>query len=298
MTDILDAMDELEDDDFNFEEDAALNGEIVEFDTSVDLDEFEMTPQQAQDITDSIRSAATATFVLLAEAHKHKAHKALGYESWADYVREEFQISTQRSYQLLALSSVANEIESALPEGSTMKITEKQARDIKRELPKITEQIREETTDMSPDAAAARAAEIVEEHRDEIKAQKAAEDKAKADKEAKQVEAEREAYQAQLEGAADALLEADRPEGMTDSADDGLVEMEIDNSGDAQMSPENAMHVYNFFNGLSGILSLPEPDDFIATIPRDRSEEVSNKILEAASWMNRFQTLWEMHNED
>lgn len=300
MSDILDSLDDLDDDDFELEEleddSEVLHGEIVETE-DFDLENYEMNERQAKEITEAIRSAATATFILVAEAHKHKAWKALGYDTWAAYVKEEFDITASRSYQLLDLSKAVEMIEEATPEGTQIKLTEAQARDIKRELPKITEQIREETSGMSPEDAAARAAELIEESREEIKAQKE-EEKAIKEKAAREEEDELEERQAELESQADALLEADRPDGITDMADDGFLEVDLEGDGDSSLSQEDSMHLYNFFNGLSSIVSLPEPDEFINIIPESRAEEINTQLIEVASWLNRLQTLWELREDN
>lgn len=286
MTDILDTIDEL-DDDFDLEDD--------DFEAEVELvddEDDEMSASEAQEITEAIRSAATATYILLAQAHERKAYKALGYETWADYVKEEFEMSAQRSYQLLDLSKAVAMIEAAVPEGTAVKLTEAQARDIKRELPRITEQLEEATRDKSPEDASADVDRII----DEIREQKKADDK-ELEKKKQELDAEAEsAHQEALESAADALLEADRPEGMTDIADDGLVEVDIAGDGDSNLSPEAAMHIYNFFNVLSGINNLPEPDEFLPMVPEARAEEIDEQVMAASAWLNRFQTLWEMRD--
>lgn len=289
--DILDLMDEpdLEDDaleDEGFE--AAL--EAVSAELEPVEDDGDLSEARAREITEAIRSAATVTFILLARAHEHNAHKALGYATWAEYVQTEFDMSAQRSYQLLDLSKVTNEIESVVPDGTEVKLTEAQARDIKRELPRVTEQIRSAVDGgEDPEAAVDR---VVQEIRDQKKSdEKALDAKAKADAAAQEA-ARREG----LEAAADAMLEADRPDGVTDRADTDLIEVTVEGDGTADLSPEDSMNLYNFFNVLSGLSSLPEPDDFLAVIPKARAAEIENQLLEAVSWLNRFQTLWELEH--
>lgn len=287
MTDILDTLDELDDDDFELADD---DFESVEEGELVELEDDEMTEGEAQEITEAIRSAATATYILLAQAHERKAYKALGYETWADYVKEEFEMSAQRSYQLLDLSRAVAMIEAATPEGTVVKLTEAQARDIKRELPRITEQLAKETKEKTPEDASADVDRII----DEIRDQKKSDDKELENKKKELDDAAEEAHQDALEAAADALLEADRPDGMTDIADDGLVEVDVDGEGGSDLSPEAAMHIYNFFNMLSGINNLPEPDEFLAIVPEARADEIDEQVMAASAWLNRFQTLWEM----
>ena len=182
-------------------------------------------------------------------------------------------------------------IEEVSPEGTTVKLTEAQARDIKRELPRITEQIREETKDLPPDEASDAIERIIEEQR----AQKKADDKVVAEKEKKLAEAEQEGYQKGLEAAADALLEADMPDKMTSSADDEFLEVQVD--GDGGMSPTDSMNIYNLVNALVGLNSLPEPDDFVNVIPDSRVKEMLDQTNEALAFLNRFSTLLELRAE-
>lgn len=294
MGDILDTLSDLEDEEFEVEltpanDDSAdsTDGDEVEADLA-ELDEFDedqMSEARAREITEAIRSAATVTYVLLAQAHAQNAHRALGYETWADYVREEFDMSAQRSYQLLDLSKVTNEIESVVPEGTEVKITEAQARDIKRELPMVTEKIRE-AIDEGEDPE-----DAVERVVDEAREQKKAEEKAAAAKEKAAKEAEEEGYRQGLEAAADAILEAN-PDGGEPEGTESLV-----TGDDAALSAEDSMNLYNFFNLLTGVSSLPEPDDFVKIIPKNRAEEVENQLMEAVTWLNRFQTLWELEQD-
>lgn len=284
MNDILDTLSD-DDDDFELELLESLGGLDV-----TDDEDGVYSELRAREVTDAIRSAAVATYVLLAEAHAHKAHLALGYDTWAEYVESEFDMSAQRSYQLLDLSRVIQEIEAAT-DTEGVKLTEAQARDIKRELPMVTERIREAIDGgESSEEAVAR---IV----DEVRAQKKADDDAVAAKEKALGEAQQEGYQQGLEAAADALLEADRPEGISDSADNEFIEVEVQGEG-GTLSPEDSMNLYNFFNVLSGVTSLPEPEDFIKIIPKSRAGEIENQVFQAASWINMFLTLWEVREDD
>lgn len=253
------------------------------------VDDTVLSEEEAQEITSAIRSAATATWVLLARAHEGKAYRALGYSTWAEYVSEEFDMSAQRSYQLLDLSKAVKLIEDNTPEGTEVKLTEAQARDIKRELPRITERIHEETRDQSPEDASDTVDEII----NEVREQKKEENDAVALKEKSIDDALEEGRQKGLEEATDAFLaQADEPEKMDDSADHGFLEMEVDGSGDS-LSPETLMNLHNFFSILENVTSLPDPDEFIDTIPEGKEDEVENQILQAAAWFNRFSTLWE-----
>lgn len=60
-----------------------------------------LTAEQARELTNQIQRTSMRLWLLVTEAHDRKAHLALGYESWADYVRAELNMSESRSYQFL-----------------------------------------------------------------------------------------------------------------------------------------------------------------------------------------------------
>ena len=62
-------------------------------------------------LTAKIKGYAGVTWVLIASAHEHKAHKALGYKTWGDYVAAEFDMSRQHAYRLLDQGRMIAEIE-------------------------------------------------------------------------------------------------------------------------------------------------------------------------------------------
>lgn len=302
--DILDQIDTLGDEDENFEGDDLDELDELGFDAEgeesgvvslIDDDdlEYEMSEEKAREITDAIRAAATATYVLLAQAHAGKAYKALGYDTWADYVRTEFSLSASRSYQLLDLSKVVNEIEEVVPEGTVIKLTEAQARDIKRELPKITEQIKEATADLDPEEASEAVDRIIE----DIREQKKLDDAAVQEREKRLEEAEQEGYHRGLEAAADAMLEADS-ERRGDYDGDGNYESRGDEPDDIDvLSPQDKVDLYNFLNVLTGLTSMPDADEFVKIIPGGREEEITNQLNQAVAWLNRFSTMWELRVE-
>lgn len=68
---------------------------------------------QARDLTDQIRQTSVRLWLLVTEAHDRKAHLALGYETWADYVKAELNMSESRSYQYLDTGHVMKALASA-----------------------------------------------------------------------------------------------------------------------------------------------------------------------------------------
>lgn len=57
--------------------------------------------EQARALTTQIQRTSARLWLLVTEAHDRKAHIALGYETWADYVKAELSMSESRSYQYL-----------------------------------------------------------------------------------------------------------------------------------------------------------------------------------------------------
>lgn len=285
MTDILDNLDDIEDetgDEVILAEDAE-DAELIELEDLEDMD-----VEEAEEITAAIRSTITATYVLLRRAHEGKAYKALGYETWKDYIAGEFDFSIQRSYQLLDLARTVEVIEAVTPEGTDVSLTEAQARDIKRELPKITERVKEETADADP----IQASEIVDNIVDDAREQQKADEKTLEQKEKEQADRELEAERAELEAQADALLEPDADSNLTDSASGDYVDFDVAGDG-SEVSQRDAMALYNFFNFLTTYESLPEPSEMLKLIPEERAEEVEKSLLSITGWFNNFHTLWE-----
>lgn len=282
--DILDTIEEVGDEEHN---DDVVHGEIVE-----ELDEVRPDDQfskvKAQEITESIKSASVALHSLMTEAYRYKAHKALGYDTWEEYVKTEFDISRSRSYQLIHYTETLEMIQEAVPEGTEIRLTEAQARDLKAELPRITEVIEQETHEMSPDEAEDFVNELLADEREQVKLEKEAAEQKKEEEE----RLKREAYNQALEDTADQMLEADPVNSFSDEADTGFMEAEVEGTADA-ISGKDAVAIFKFFEMLESVEVLPEPEDMVSKISQEREQEVEEKIIEITSWFNRFHTLWE-----
>lgn len=292
MTDILDF---IENDDLDIIDESVNAVDAVEPVSLELVDDTQMSEAKARELTNAIKAAAEATYVLLAKAHQGKAYKALGYETWADYVTKEFEISTQRSYQLLNLSKTIQEIEAVAPAGTEVKLTEAQARDIKRELPFITSKVAEETSEMTTDEAAAKIEQIVNEARE----QKKLDDEAIAIKEKQLKEAEEEGYRAGLEAGADAILaNGGFNEDGSEKEDTGWGESTPETeSGEPSLTPEAAMNLHNLVSLLTGLSNLPEnPSEVANVVPESKRKDVLNQAENALSWFQNFVSLakdWE-----
>lgn len=116
-------------------------------DTSLDL--ASLSPEAARHLTDAIRVTVSALHVLVHRAYAGKAHVALGYERWGDYVASEFQMSRARSYQLLGQHQVITVLSEAAGTDVSNVVTEKVARDIKPHLESIALEVGDRSADIS-----------------------------------------------------------------------------------------------------------------------------------------------------
>lgn len=136
-----------------------------------------MTLDEARAITDRIKDTVEGLWSLLLEAHERGAWRALGYTTWGAYVEGEFSMSRRRSYQLIDQGVVIRELAAASGSGVNpgyttvgAGITERDARDLKRELPAVTAEIRERVEAGEKPEAAVRA--VVEEKREDRRAER------------------------------------------------------------------------------------------------------------------------------
>jgi len=68
------------------------------------------TKTEARKFTDSIRADVEALWMKVQEAHERKAWAALGYDSFADYMDEEFGYGRAHAYRILDAASVIREL--------------------------------------------------------------------------------------------------------------------------------------------------------------------------------------------
>lgn len=102
-----------------------------------------MSKAAAKKLTKKIKGATDHLWYLLIDAHDGKAWKALGYATWEAYVKAEFGMGRAHSYRLLDQGRIIQAIEEATgglsPSGD---ISEAVARDLKADLPALTEEIK------------------------------------------------------------------------------------------------------------------------------------------------------------
>lgn len=138
------------------------------------------TPEEARQLTDEIRNAAEQVWELLVAAHDRQAWSALGYATWADYVRTEFDMSRRQAYYLLDQGRVAFAIEEASGvQHVAHDLTIRETQEIKPHLTAVTSSIKDKVAaeaTVEPERVKEIVAEVIAE--ETSKARQAAEDRA------------------------------------------------------------------------------------------------------------------------
>lgn len=119
-------------------------------------------------LTQRIKDAAESIWSLLLEAHERQAWRVLGYATWADYVKCEFDMSRSRSYHLLDQARVIREIGSVV--STSVDISEAEVRDLKPVVDEVKAEIAEAVKDAAPEDVPAIVKETITQKRETIRA--------------------------------------------------------------------------------------------------------------------------------
>jgi len=267
--------------DEDFVDDFDGEGAEVVLSGGAQLDTTPLNNEQARQLTDSIRNASEVLWMLIAKAHSGKAWQALGYSSWGDYVKEEFDMSRSRAYQILDQARVIQAIEAAVPEGTPVSpISEAVARDLKDVLEDIVPTIRERTEGLEPNEAAAVLEEIVEEQRDRIREQRDAAAEAADDEE---------------------YGDYDGPYTGGGSGNKPNLPPVYDDLDDIDVTKirRNVNAAHDIYSSLSAMASLPdELDEVVSIIPEERHAQIDANLDKAAANLARFTELWRGRDDE
>lgn len=286
--------------------------------SAADGGECALSDSEAKELTDEItaymRRASEKIHELVARAHAGKAHIALGYATWGDYVTGELDMSVSRSYQLINLNRVISAFDEALPDGASVELTEAVARDVHKDLDAIAGRIREETAGLGADDATARAGEIVEEERSRIRDSRASAKNAEGDyptpvaphddvvdddggyvgvSSTMPVEVGSEddwENVSLLDDAADKLLERAGVDPETGEYKGSRAPSAPDRSHGSQCGDPRVEVLSSFLAAADIVEGLPEPDAFAVAadfLGEGEFRELRDRVLACASWMNR-----------
>lgn len=272
-----------------------IEGDIVD---DADLDLVGITPStaldingtdpldesQAKELTEYIRSTSNVLYVLIERAHSGKAHTALGYKTFEEYVRAEFDISRSRAYQLLNQSRVISELESALPEGTPVHITEAAARDLKHALDDLVPEIRERTADLTPDIAGEVLEEMVANYREE---KLRAKEEADLDDDFE----EDEGYTGSGDGTYQGGYDDDEELDLDDSDLDDILAFD-DDPEEVRKNYKLVYELYASLTAISSLSSAPDVQKLIDIIPPERRFQIDESLPKSLEWMTNFAEVW------
>lgn len=239
-----------------------------------------LNTEEARELTEHIRSAVDVVWMLVARAHAGRAWEALGYPSFAAYVKEEFDISRSRAYQLLDQAKVVQAIESATPEDTNVVISEAAARDLKSVLGEFTEEVSERTAGLPADEAADMVDEIVEDYREKVRERR----------EEERIAAEDAAAERAERGDRSDLGEWDGPADYTPPPPPSLYGE--DDDLDPAVIRRNVQACYDLYSSLQALKGMPDIEDIIATIPAERRVQINDSLGTAVDWLVEFRTSW------
>ena len=244
-----------------------------------------LTIDDAQNITQAIRSTSEALWWLLYVAHSTKSYQQEGYKTWKSYIEDNMTISLSTANALVTQGTVIDAITSSAPEGVNVHFTQAQSRDLKKVLDKVSAAISEQTKDKTPEEAEEIIEEIVSENLQAIKEEKEALKAQKAAEEQRRLEAEQMAY----ESAADQIIAQAQAQKAGDPTQDEEPEAEsyeytLDEDDDEQ-EPQyqlnrKAVILRDLYSTISKSEALPTAKEALEVIGKTHTElsELEQKI--------------------
>lgn len=244
-----------------------------------------LTIDDAQNITQAIRSTSEALWWLLYVAHSTKSYQQEGYKTWKSYIEDNMTISLSTANALVTQGTVIDAITSSAPEGVNVHFTQAQSRDLKKVLDKVSATISEQTKDKTPEEAEEIIEEIVSENLQAIKEEKEALKAQKAAEEQRRLEAEQMAY----ESAADQIIAQAQAQKAGDATQDEEPEAEsyeytLDEDDDEQ-EPQyqlnrKAVILRDLYSTISKSEALPTAKEALEVIPQERIGKTHTELSE------------------
>lgn len=246
----------------------------VAADGSVDFT-VPLSTDEARELTEHIRSAADMLYVLINRAHAGRAWEALGYGTFADYVKAEFDISRSRAYQLINQANVVAAIEAASPDGTNVHISEATARDLRSVIGDVIPEIEDRTRDLPADEAGDVVEEIVEEYRDKARQKR-------EDHDADYDDDDTDSDAGFSNGGGDGIYTPPPPPPIYDE----------DYDVDPVAVRRTVQAAYDLYSSLSALVSMPNIQSIIDTIPVERRLAINESLPQAAKFLNEFKDMW------
>ena len=261
----------------------------------IEVEEETLTVEDANKITEAISSTTGALWSLLYTAHSRKAHLALGYKTWNEYIDAEFGISRSAAHALVTQGAVIETLTSVAPEGTKLHFTQAQARAVKKSLDAVASIAAERTVGKTPEEAQEIINEIVAEREEQDKADREA---LKAKREAerqKKLEAEREMYEAV---ATQIINQAAQEAGYSLTGEDAGQAGEYSLTGEDEeintsttdtvenaepKEPQSetnrkAIALRGLYTAIGHVSAIPEPQEALSIIPQERISKTHSEL--------------------
>lgn len=220
---------------------------------------------EARALTERIRSTTNILYLLIKRAHAGKAYQALGYNSFAEYIREEFAFSRAYAYRLLDQANVIEAIEEAAPEGTKIYLGNPATKELKKVLPLIIADVEERTAGLDSNEAVDVIEDIIRDHREQLRNESEDDD----------FDGEEGGY------GGDGPYEGNG-RGNGDEYDDDFVGGDDDVDAFAESDPGDQARLfntlYNVFAGMKNIMTGADADNeqIIQLIPAERDSEFAH----------------------
>ena len=255
-----------------------------------------LSKEEAEQLTEHIRSTADVLYVLIARAHAGQAWKPLGYSSFEKYVKAEFDISRSRAYQFLNQAHVIDAITAAAPEGTHIKISEAAARDLKNFVDELAPDISRSTEGLSGSEAGDVVEDLVNEYRERSKKPIDEDDTFDLDGvDLDDIEFDMPEFDNDGGGGQSKGSEFDGLDNL-DDLDDILGDKTEGFDEDPLAFRNKIENVYAFYTALSALDKMPPVSEIASSIPEARRAHINQTLPKAIAWLNEFVEEWAKEN--
>lgn len=275
--------------------------------TVIDFATPPLTKEEAEVLTENIRSATNVLYILIKRAHAGKAWKALGYGSFQAYVKEEFQLSRSYAYKLLDQATVIEAIQAAAPEGTEVYVTESASRTLKGSLPELVSEIESRTEGVSPEEASDIVREVIEA---EQNAQNRQDDPfGDTDFELEEPPYDND-YNGPGGGEGGYQSDGNYPKNPyqdpsnefnfadDDYSSDDFADDEVEDEEDTAYRVQKLERLYNFITALRSIGEYAEDynvEELFEILPEEREEDITRLLEIDIEWLNDVQDRWKLY---
>jgi hypothetical protein len=258
-----------------------LDDEGNEHSQVIDLSSPELSTDEAKELTNTIKTQTNVLYLLIARAHAGKAHKALGYSSFQEYIKQEFNYSKSYAYKLLDQAKIIDAIEEVMPEGAQVYVSDATARGLKASMAEFIPELEEKVRDLPADDAAQVMEELVQDYRERREEEKNERD------DNDDFDDDDNEFSGGGGGNGDYSGDFDVEEYEEEGEDEDAFGGE-----DAVAVRRRYEAVYNLYSALAQFTQMPSNEEIIKTIPSERQAQVTSYLDTSVNWLLNFKEDW------